>query len=254
MTNKDRLLDKLAKLKATQEGEAKLGNTAAAEAFAAAINRLLLEHELSMEEVQSYAERDTDPIVRVGLDFDAHGIERSRRRSDWQQTLAMVVAEAHLCKILVAAGSNRIWFVGTKAHATVAEYAYGTLVPLAIRLADKAYYDYHMGLRREGKDIRLARGFRPVWLTSFVARIAQRFWAMRKEVTTATGNETQALMRLDNQLARVNRELEKVKKIPAMGRNDRYHAEGARQGREAADRVPLGQKGVERSTVKGVLK
>lgn len=251
MTNRNRLLDKLTKLKAAQEGEAKLGNMAAAEAFASTVNRLLLEHELSIEEVQDYSQREPDPIGRVMLDFDAYGIKRTQRRCEWQQELARIVAEAHLCKILVAQGTNRIWFIGTESHAKIAEYAYGTLVPLAIRLADKEYYDYHMGLRREGKDIRLARGFRPAWLNSFVHRIGQRFEEMRTKVT---GGETQALMRLDTALQRVSDHIKGIKSIPSMDGANRQHAEGMRRGRAAADAVPLGTKGVQGNAVKGRLK
>ena len=59
-----RILDKLSKLRAAAEGEAALGNAAAAEAFASTINRMLLQHELSMEDIPQSGVND-EPIVEL---------------------------------------------------------------------------------------------------------------------------------------------------------------------------------------------
>jgi hypothetical protein len=246
----DKILDKLSKLKASAEGETAIGNSAAAEAFASAINRLLLQHELSEADIPIGGVRD-EPIVEQFVDLKAYGIKQSRVRIGWQEALARVVAPAHLCKFLVLCGSNWITFVGTKQHVTAAEYAYGVLCAAADRMSFAAreqwWRDECGGQHLE------SNGFRGAWLTGFVQRINERFKEARKVEVAATGNATQALMKLDSALVRAQKHVDERYKsrTPAasMGGANR---QGYEAGRKAADAMKLGQKGVGSSTRKGL--
>jgi hypothetical protein len=246
----DKVLDKLSKLKAAQDGEARLGNSAAAEAFAGAINRLLLQHELSEVDIPLGGVKD-DPIVEVLVNLWAHGIKRSRVRVGWQEALAQIVAEAHLCKFLVTPGTNNITLVGTKAHATVAEYAYGVLAASADRMSKDARNVYWRENRDE-PDFE-AGNFRAAWINGFVGRIAERFREARQAEVRATGNASTALIRLDQALVRS----QSYVKERYTGKASAVHmaggcSEGRAAGRAAADGIALGRKGVDAKRQKAI--
>lgn len=241
---KERILDKLAKMQACRDGEAKLGNIEASEAFAAAINRMLLEHELTEDQIPG-TEKD-DPVVQVLVDLRKWGIDRARTRIDWQERLAGIVAHYNLCQHLIAKGSNLIWFVGTASHVAVAEYIYGMLVPAAEKMAvsERRKHWVATGKLRGAQNPTL--GYREAWLASFVRRIDERLYAMRKEVVQTTGDSSTALIRLDQTLVRVKDYLAtlKTKKVSALGGSVAHNAAGAAHGRAAADRMPIDRKGL----------
>ncbi len=235
----DKILDKLSKLKAAQASEAALGNTAAAEAFAAMINTMLFRHELSMEEIPEGGIAKEDPIVEVLTDLAAYGIKITQARVGWQETLAGIVAEAHLCRYLIAPGTNRLWFVGTKSNATVAEYAYGVLAAAADRMsmaAREQWWKEHCG----GQHLR-SGNFRAAWLHGFVVRIDERFAAARRAEVKATGNVSTALITLDKALTRAKKYVaEKYKgKSTAAASMGTGSMTGYLAGRAAADKVAL---------------
>lgn len=239
----DKILDKLSKLRASAEGEAKLGNAEAAEAFASMINSMLLKHELSMEDVPMGGVVKDEPIVELMVDLKAHGVKDVGSRIGWQEALARIVADAHLCRFLVTTGTNWITFVGTKEHATVAAYAYGVLCSAADRMSMAARAEWW---KRECGGKHLASGnFRAGWIHGFVGRIAERFAAARKAEVKATGNESQALVRLSGALARAAAHVAEnyKKKAPSTSMKG-GNREGYREGRAAADSMKIGQRGI----------
>lgn len=242
MSPSEKILDKLSKLKSAREGEAALGNSAAAEAFAGAINRLLLQHELSEADIPIGGVRD-EPIVEQMVDFSAYGIKYSRVRIGWQEALARIVAPAHLCKFLVTSGSNYITFVGTHEHVVVAEYAYGMLCAAADRMsmaAREQWWKDECGGQHLKSD-----GFRGSWLTGFIGRIGERFKEARRSEVAAAANSSTALMRLEGALARAAKHVdEKYKRKTPSASIGGNNMEGYRAGRKAADGIALGQRGV----------
>lgn len=241
MSPLDKVLDRLSKLKAAQESEAKIGNSAAAESFAAMINSMLLKHELSEIDIPLGAKEE--PVIEVHADLVAAGIKQTRMRVGWQEILAAVVADAHLCKILVYPRSNRLTFVGTKAHATVAEYSYGVLAAAADRMSIEArglWWKEECG----GKHLE-SGNYRAAWLSGFVGRIAQRFAEVRRAEVRATGNASTALIRLDGALVKTQNYIsEKYKKTAAPVSLGTGNRSGRDAGRAAADKIQLGQKGI----------
>jgi hypothetical protein len=238
----DKVLDKLSKLKAAREGEAALGNSAAAEAFAEAINRLLIQHELSEVDIPIGGVKD-EPIIEQQVDLKQFGIKYSRVRIGWQEALARIVAPAHLCRFLVHSGSNFITFVGTREHVAVAEYAYGVLASAADRMSMKAREDWWKD-ECGGQHLE-SGGFRASWLSGFIGRIGERFREARKVEVAQAVNSSTALMRLDNALTRVSKHIgEKYKSKVRAASTGGNSAAGYRAGRAAADQMKLGQKGV----------
>jgi hypothetical protein len=248
--HKEKVLARLVKMQASRDGEAVLGNSEAAEAFAAAINRMLLEHELSPSDIDYARATDKDPVIEIQAKLLTYGIDVKKQRIAWQESLARIVAKAHLCTFLIRRGSNEIFFVGTKSHATVAEYAYGTLVPAAEKMSTKAKYAYgHECFKRDGH-WKGVNGFREAWLAAFIDRIGERFEeARRAAVATAPEGSSVALMRLDGALIKARKYTDDkfqgrrgVSALNSMRVNS--NLEGGRRGRAAADAMTIGRRGV----------
>lgn len=254
--HREKVLRKLVKLQAQSESEAKIGNSEAAEAFASAINRMLIEYELSPSEIDFARTNDNDPVIEVWVDRGQYTIEPVKRRVAWQETLARVVAKAHLCSFLIRPGSNQIGFVGTKSHATVAEYVYGTLVRASAEIAHKEYCTYWWECRDVKGNSKLASGFKAAWLTAFITRIGERFEEARKaaiashDAMLAVGANSTALVRLSGALVKVNKYIDdkfsskKKHSASALTSSYKSNPEGKRRGREAADKMVIGRRGV----------
>jgi hypothetical protein len=262
--HRQKVIDKLLKLQASREGEARLGNSAAAEAFAGMINKMMLEHELHPSDLDYARAADDDPIVEVKTDLSRYRIDAKHTRIAWQENLARIVANAHLCKFLIRTGSNDITFVGTRSHAVVAEYAFGTLVNAAKALSWEAYVAYGKECAKaEGRGrkwVAAERGFIESWLAAFTGRIEERMQETRRAAVAEAardvpGGESMALMRLDGALTKAARYIDdKFKgKAAPLTRVHARHAEGRRRGRAAADAMTIGRRGVTSGT-KGLLK
>jgi len=262
--HRERVLRKLVKLQQSRDGEAKLGNMEAAEAFAAAINRMLVENELHPSDIDYARTADDDPVIELLVDLSKYAIDKKRQRVAWQEALARIVSRSHLCSWMLSKGSNRIWFVGTRSHATVAEYVYGTLVPIANAMSIKEKYKYgHECYARDGH-WKGVNGFREAWLDAFVKRIAERFDEARAAAVAAAvvdlpaGSESQALMRLDGALVKVQRYIDnkfKAKRgsASALRSGRSTNEEGSRRGRAAADSMTIGRKGVTGAVARKLL-
>jgi len=261
--HRQKIINKLLKMQKSREGEAHLGNMAAAESFAAAINKMLIEHELNPSDLDFARASGNDPIMEIAVHRDGHQfidndgkiwkLESKKTRVAWQETLARIVANAHLCSFLIQLHTNNITFVGTKSHATVAEYVYGTLAVTTEAMARIESYIFRLKMKKAG-DVKRARGFHEAWLAAFIDRIGQRFADARREaIKTVThdvpGAESQALVRLNGSLAKVQRymddKFQKERKYASALTGPRgYHEEGTAAGRAAADRMPIGRRGV----------
>jgi hypothetical protein len=257
-----KVIDKLVKLQKSRESEAAIGNTAAAEAFAGMINKMLIENELNPSDIDYARATDKDPVIEVRVNQEQYGIKKLQMRMAWQESLARVVAKAHLCTFLIHPRSNSITFVGTRSHALVAEYAYGILVPAAKEMSLKEGRAFLRKCQKEG-DSSKASGFGPSWLDAFVHRIAERFDEARKAavaiaVQDAPGTKSVALMRLDGALIKVQKYIDdkfsgrrSVNPVYGVRTN---HAVGRAMGRAAADAMAIGRKGISSGgAVKGLL-
>lgn len=243
--HRDKIIDKLVKLQAARQGEAELGNTEAAESFARIINKMLLENELNPSDLDYARATDKDPIIELRVDRERYNILKKNARCAWEETLARVVARAHLCTFLIRPGSNQIWFVGTHSHATVAEYVYGMLWQGAEKMSHIETNRYWRETGA-GKGVNnKATGFRAAWREAFVQRIAERFTEARQQAVTAApeGQQSQALIRLNGALAKAQAYVnDKFSKRGAtqLSRSARHHAEAAARGRAAAEKMVLG--------------
>lgn len=263
--HREKVLRKLVKMQAMRDSAAKIGNSEEAEAFAAAINRMLVENELQPSAIDYARTADSDPVIEMRVDLSKYAIDKKSNRVAWQESLARIIAKSHLCSFLLRPGSNSIWFVGTRSHATVAEYVYGTLVPIATRMSLIEKYRYGRELvKAGGKRSDRGSGFREAWLDAFIKRIEERFDDARKAavaqsvVDLPAGSDSQALMRLDGALVRVQQYIDDKFKsgrrsVSALSSGRSSNTEGARRGRAAADSMTIGRRGVTASAVRGAI-
>jgi hypothetical protein len=257
--HREKVIDKLIKIQAQAASEKAIGNAEAAEAFAAMLNKMLISNELSVTDLEYAKARDNDPIVEVTVDRLAHGIEQKKTRVAWQEHLARIVAKGHMCTFLIRVHSNSIVFVGTRSHAMVAEYAYGTLVPAAEKMSLRARHVYREELRQvhgieSGKSLRGVKegfGFREAWLDGFVRRIGERLDEARatavQEASAQSGSSTStALIRLDGALAKARKYTDDKfsgrSGVSALNSRGTNHREGQARGKAAADAMTLGRK------------
>ena len=247
-TQKQKLLVKLAKMQEQAKSEAALGNEAAAEAFASALNKMMLRYELEPSDLDYVKISREEPIIELRIDLGRYGIKDKAARSAWQENLAGAVARAHLCQILVRPNSNQITFVGTKAHATVAEYVYGTIAPFVEKMSKKAEYDYWVATGCGRGVNNQAKGFRGAWIDAFVGRIWERFKEAREAAIAETTTTETGLVRLEGALLKVkeyvNNKFKSTRAASIGNHRGLTHAAGRAAGREAANRVTLGQKGI----------
>jgi hypothetical protein len=246
-----KVINKLLKLQKAREGEAQLGNEAAAEAFAGMINKMLVEYELNPSDLDYARATDHDPVIEVTVDIRRYGITPKKTRIAWEESLARVVSKAHLCSFLIRPGSNHIVFVGTKSHAVVAEYAYGTLVPATALMARRAYVNWEYKCRHMNPpQPHLSAGYKEAWLAAFVQRIEERFNESRRvAVAEAPGGPQTGLMRLDGALVKVRKYIDdkftgKRSYAQVLNGGSLRNVQGRSDGRSAADQMVLGRRGV----------
>lgn len=257
MKSKERILERLAKIKALHDSEKAIGNEAAAQSFADKLQEMLLHHHLHMSDVEVVNLDKEDPVEKHFVNLHKHGIKAKRKRQKWSEELAECVAWAHFCRTVVYPGSNYISFVGRQQDAEVAEYMFVTLYRAIERIADKAYADFtlecvnqcaYCHLPKERCTARYhefeanwarARGFRPSFVDAFVVRLAHRLYNNRKK---AEASSSTALVRLRGADAAVVKYMEEhygKKKASELGDNNRVNMEGHLAGRRAADEVNL---------------
>lgn len=252
----EKLLDKLAKLRRHADSAKEIGNEAEAQAFADMFQRLVVEHKVNVSDIEFEQQEADEPVGRHHINYAQHGIPLKRKRIDWVESLAGVVAQAHFCRILVTLGSSRITLVGRKSDCEVAEYVLVTLQRAAEKMAKKAYYKYWFELfevcRKCGgqksthngdycgfeSSTYKAAGFKASWLEAFVVRLAQRY----REAKQGYTGDSVALVRVNKAENAVVQWMEENTKGHAKGlsRNGRWNSEGSKQGRAAADALDLG--------------
>jgi hypothetical protein len=252
--HKSKIIDKLVKMQASRQSEAEIGNAAAAEAFAAAINRMMLEYELKPSDLDYARASDNDPIIEQRVNLSNFKIDEKKTRVAWQESLARIVARAHLCSFLLRPGSNQIWFVGTRSHALVAEYVFGTIVPLAEKMSYTEYRQFRRSIKPvNGKYERPeTHGFVESWLYAFTKRLAERFDEARvaavAEVTVdmPAGSQSTALLRLGGAMTKVNQYIDDKFKARrgagALSNGRGNNSEGHSRGRAAANSLAIGRR------------
>lgn len=264
MTN-PKVLDKLAKMKAHMESAQNIGSEAEAQAFAAAMQRMMLEHEISMSDIELQQRDVTEPVEEHWIDYSKYGEEPKRARVQWREQLAKIIAEAHFCRHLVHLGSSRITLVGRKSDCEVAEYMIVTLTRLLEKMSLNEWRKEwrRLGGHESPERNREAReelsGFDTAYRNSFINTLARRYIEEIKQATTPTSNDSgsMALVRLDRKTADVEGYMEEKygdkKKASGLTRGRSSNSLGWARGHDAAQKMNLRGKAVTTSGPKKQL-
>lgn len=248
----DKLLNKLAGLKRMAEGAAAIGSEAEAQAFAEMLQKLLLDHDLEMSDLE-FAEMAKEKIEDSYLNFSQHGIKAKKTRTAWMEKLSAIICRSNFCRIIVQPKSSNIWIVGRREHRAVAEFMVVTLTRAVIDISKKEYAKfYYECIRQDGHPER-ARGFKDAFTTGFLYRLFQR---LEERKNAASDANAIALMRLNREDAAVEQEMQRRRELnkddpsatfkkKALKVAEPENLEGLKRGVKAADGIDLGGRAIE---------
>lgn len=257
MVDRVKAIDRATKLRSQMDSEQKLGNSEAAEAFATAMQRLMLEHELNDIELDAALKAGStvpqEPIIERPVDFHAARIPYKSARSASMERLAEIVGTAHLCRILVRPRSNQVWFVGTAKHVEVAEYMFITLHKALNTITKRSYWTYR---DKGGREPNYMASFK----NGFLSRLGERYRLEREQVakehdeankpidvdggTLTELTTSTALIRLNNAVERVASYIDskyggRKSRAGYVGGRRGHNRDGREAGTAAADSINL---------------
>lgn len=243
----DKLVDRIRKMHAKAESAKQLGNEAEAFAFASAVSKLLLKHNLEMTDVEAAIQEQQDPVKAHYFRPDDFGLPKKKTRVLWSELLAHVVADAHMCGILPVHKSNQILIIGSRSNRQACEFMIVFLTRYAIEHSEKDYVKEFYRCLNAG-DVKQARGYKAGWLMGFVTRLATRYRAdMKQVVAEVQVKNPHALVRLKHQLAQIKEVKDAVSEPsrPPQGRRDGEGTDrGVADGMRHGDQVQLKGMGI----------
>jgi hypothetical protein len=267
---RQKAIDRATKLRASMQSERELGNDAAAQAFASAMSRMLLEHELLNSDLDQHehegAMKVEEPIIERQVSFESMGVKTVARSNASLTHLAQVVGQAHLAKILVSRRSNALWFVGTALACETSEFMLSTLWRSLGKLARSSYkqaapaqraLQMAVGTRPESSQV-YTQSFKQAFICHLAIRYKEeldatvtRFDTVHAEAAEAEANtapQQTGLMVVNNAIARVQSYVDSKYGKPRRGRGGRgsssYSSLGSAAGRAAANGVNLRANGL----------
>lgn len=220
------ILDKIARLKAL---EAQPGTPEEAAAATAAIQRLMLRHNLTEAQVSTAGRNDQSGYDSTRYDIGAATM--------WRKYLMHTVAETTFCTAVFDHAGRGVNIVGEKHNVAVATGLYEYLSEAIERLADEGWE--HDGKYQPGTTARRWKhAFRTGATNTVMQRLKDQF-AYAKRQEDAAGNDTSALVVVKgNELARAVRKLHPRSRSTA-SRAQTSDAHGAARGREAGRGISL---------------
>lgn len=233
------LIEKIAKLHKKAESAKELGSEAEAAAFAAGVQRLLIQHKLSMSDLQ-YAAED-DPIDESYIPVTQHGVTSRWKRVRWVEDLALVVAKAYGCRVLVMDGRSTIIIVGRETSRKLVDYTLTVLIRAATNLSQAEYDKYYYWCKESG--LQLRPGFKLSFLKGFIQRVQQRI----QETFADEDTTGQGLMRIDSEgkLAEQFIKDRYIKNAAALSTSHSHNSTGYHRGVDIANNLDLKGKAVE---------
>lgn len=136
--NMDAIMSKIKKLKAMYEGAKKIGSEAEAATAAALLNKLLLQYNLSMDEIDM-SERPVDPVgheVISGFEYKSIG-------GEWENRLTNVLCKHNLCHSYVYGSSyKRLLIVGRRENMELVKWMLAMLKERYVAFSKTAYKAY----------------------------------------------------------------------------------------------------------------
>lgn len=207
------IIERIRKLIAHERSARSIGSTAEAEAFAERIQKILLEHKVSLSEVDIKSLDTDDPIGQSAADLNTKRIDK------WRVILAFGIANNLFCMILRRTGggeSGQFIFIGRESDRTAASEMYHYLSGVGEDLSFNfvrrnlpsvdTVLEREKGSRNEGnfhyaKKIhrRMVDTVQKDFLTGFVAAICQRLKSSRKFIEEGASESAKGLILRDRE-------------------------------------------------------
>jgi hypothetical protein len=207
------IIEKIRKLIAHERSARNMGSTAEAEAFAERIQKMLLEHKVSLSEVDIKSLDTDDPIG-----YTAAGL-KSKRIDKWRVLLAFGIANNLFCMILskrTGGGESDFIFIGRESDRTAASEMYHYLSGVGEDLSFNfvrrnipsvdTVLEREKGSRNEGnvhyaKKIhrRMTDTVQKDFLTGFVTAICRRLESSRKFIEGGASESAKGLILRDRE-------------------------------------------------------
>lgn len=170
------LINKIRKLIAHEESARKIGSLEEAATFAEKINSLLIEHKLSMSEVEAAEQAETQRVGQETHYTTADRIEFRSRVDRWYVTLFSVVAKAHFCESISITGYNMISLIGREEDRAVAVAMFRFLLGAMKRAASQE----RLALKTKRRSL---RNFRSSFYRGFIGIVHWRYAELRRNKT-----------------------------------------------------------------------
>jgi hypothetical protein len=268
----EKVIAKLAKIKAHQKSAESIGSEAEAMHFARMLNELLMKHNLEMTDIEWEAEVKEEPVERFTVgggtvwskDYkrqtykDYPDVEIKNRRCAWSEDLARMISRTYGCDWLLRPGSSVITFVGRKSNVAIVEYMYITMLRTVESLSWKEYKTArnktkwaqikHLPKAQQSTafvDYGELEGYRASWIEGFVGRVSEMLWDVRKAEKADTSAST-ALVRINTDAIATRAYMNSLnsKSAKALRGNSGYNAAGRAAGCAKANEVGLTARGM----------
>lgn len=227
MSEINKIKEKLRKLIAKEESARELGNLAEAEAFASKIQQLLMEYELSIEELKANTAESTAMGIEI---FDLKPL-LSRHESDWIEKLYSVASRLNFCMAIFSSKTTELKLVGTEMNREFTHYLAGQLIPKLRTLAHKSFSEYNGPEKRNT----YIRGFLRGAVMGIRERLLGDLEKMKKENTQVQG----LVLMKDRALKEFIQK--EFPHLSSRNSNRLGGKEGAYQGYVAGKNVPINQ-------------
>lgn len=241
---RNKILGKLRKLMDLKESASQLGNEGEANAAAAGISRLLMEYNLTEEDIPQ-EQREKNPVVMQDIPASCRG-----HKGNWYLFLVGEISRNNLCTVLKSVSSQRIGtriikeevlnIVGRRENVDVVIYLTNFLSTQFQSIGRRRYN----GLSRYSQDPLLRREVsQSSYMTSFllgcVSGLRDKYEEMRQQMEQESGSKVTALTLttrnenldfINNQFGKVNH-IDKVRSANSINAN--AYRSGVDTGRNA---------------------
>ncbi len=241
------MIEKIKKMQAMYS-EGSGTEEAEAQAFAAAVHRMVTEHKIGLTELEMESLDTTDPISVEFVPISKY-IEKKLRvrtqRVKWMEDLATLVAQNHYCFCYIAKGTSRVAFMGRRSDREAAEEMYLFLAKSAESIADREYVKFFKEMDRLN-EVERARGFRISFLRGFVQRLTKKYWEVKTAMLESQTSSGTAVARIKSAWDAVaefrdkyNSRAGKTGKMNKLSGSKAKNADGFMRGQEAADKLAI---------------
>lgn len=170
-----KVLDRLKKLRAHAQSAHELKSQEEAASFANMVQAMIVKHNIDQSELDSLEQEEElklNPMKEIPMDWKFG--HKHRQRKAWLENLAMYVAHAHFCDILISQQRFYVFFCGREVQAQMASDIFVKLATTAEKLAQAEYFKHYHEVRGNSAYASI-KGFKPAYLEAFVSRLGKRY-------------------------------------------------------------------------------